>query len=147
MNLICCACEKNFDSVGNIITLEKRTLQTPGGWGCFICGLPPEGAIAVICDDCAETNAEIRFACLGDPAAKDLIQIGLLTEDFKHDLRFHLDEIQNTDFADCRHCRRVTAVGENLECRDCGKTRCLICGENNSSVWVRTGVCGDCGGA
>lgn len=31
----CCICEKENDSVRNMMTLNKKSLDEKGGWGCF----------------------------------------------------------------------------------------------------------------
>lgn len=89
----CCACEKEDETVRNFITLDKKTPVTPGGWGCFVCGLPPEGAIAVLCDDCLDHwtsgKRELKFACLGYPGANRRIEFAELTTNFAHDLSKH----------------------------------------------------------
>lgn len=73
------------------IPVQHRSL--PGGWGCFQCGLPLEGAIAVLCDGCLEKQGDnstpIRFACIGYPAQNQRIPIAELTEAFEHDMNKH----------------------------------------------------------
>ncbi len=48
----CCACAQVKTS-RNIIMLNQKALTAGKGWGCVVCGLAQDGAIAVICDDCA----------------------------------------------------------------------------------------------
>lgn len=94
----CCICEAENRSVRNLITLHKRIPEgEKGGWGCFTCGLPARGAVAVLCDDCldktmADESIEIKFACLGDPGENRRIEINELTEDFDHDMSKHPEE-------------------------------------------------------
>ena len=47
----CCMCAG--DGV-NIIMLDRRAVIPGHGWGCFICGLPRDGAVAVLCNGCAD---------------------------------------------------------------------------------------------
>jgi hypothetical protein len=47
----CCACERVGPRVRNWIMLHKRAVIAGHGWGCFVCGLPPDGASYVLCDD------------------------------------------------------------------------------------------------
>lgn len=86
------------DSVRNAITLNKKSPETKGGWGCFVCDLQPFGAVAVLCDDCLDKffdqKIEIKFACLGYPGENRRIEIEKLTEDFDHDLSKHPEEEQ-----------------------------------------------------
>lgn len=87
----CCACEKEGDDVRNAIMLNKRS-PTPGkGWGCFQCHLPMDGALAVLCDHCLETNAEIKFAVAGYPYKNKRVPIESLVGEFDHRMEFHQD--------------------------------------------------------
>jgi hypothetical protein len=85
----CCACGKAGLMVRNIIMLPVRGPADGNGWGCFQCGLPMEGAVAVLCDACLESEAEILQVCVGYPylghrqARKDF------TEPFEHDMSKH----------------------------------------------------------
>ena len=57
----CCAClEEGTEGnpVRNLMMLD-RLAPTPGtGWGCFVCGLPLDGAVAVLCERCVEAEAD-----------------------------------------------------------------------------------------
>ena len=86
----CCVCERT-EGVRNIVMLDKRAPIPGTGWGCVVCGLPPDGASAVLCDDCLEKPP--RFACKDYPGIGGRIPIDELTEKFEHDYRFHSDEI------------------------------------------------------
>lgn len=84
----CCGCETTA-GVNSIVTLHKRC-QVPGhGWGCVVCGLHPDGASAVLCDDCIVRylggDDVIRFACRGWPGTDGRAPIGEFTEPFDHD--------------------------------------------------------------
>jgi len=60
--------------------------------GCLVCNLPNDGAVAVLCDSCLETNAPILDACHGELASGGRAPRESLTEAFDHDMRFHEDE-------------------------------------------------------
>ncbi len=48
----------------------------PGtGWGCLLCELPANGAVAVICHDCLRNLTPIRFAI--DGHAEDKMRVPL----------------------------------------------------------------------
>lgn len=49
----CCICECEGESVQNFIQLDYKNPKksTTSGWGCVVCGLPAEGALAIICDE------------------------------------------------------------------------------------------------
>lgn len=89
----CCACGQASDTVRNIIMLDKRA-PTPGVgcWACFVCNLPAEGAVAVLCDDCLGRGAHISFACDGPPGSGRRVPIEQLTETFDHDMSKHQGE-------------------------------------------------------
>jgi hypothetical protein len=84
----CCTCQNPDKHVRNIMSLSFRT-PYGFGWGCFQCGLPMEGAIAVICDECLESNAEIREFVKGEALGKQRAPMSELTEPFDHDLSKH----------------------------------------------------------
>lgn len=83
----CCNCGRT-DGVRNIIMLSRRG-PTPGrGWGCVVCGLPLNGAIAVVCDDCV--GVEPKFVCLGYPVTLGRFPVAdLPPERFDHDMTKH----------------------------------------------------------
>lgn len=87
----CCICG-GAENVVNIIMLPFKA-KTPGsGWGCFQCGLPMDGAVAVLCDDCIgkyENGTPIKYAVDGYPFENRRIPVEELTEPFKHDLSKH----------------------------------------------------------
>ncbi len=73
----------------NIISLPKKAPIPGSGWGCFVCGLPADGAIAVVCDRCLESKAEIKFACVGYAAANKRFPVEQLIGDHQHDMSRH----------------------------------------------------------
>ena len=50
----CCCCG-GAERVRNIVMLSPRA-STRDGWGCLVCGLPPDGASYVCCDRCLESG-------------------------------------------------------------------------------------------
>jgi hypothetical protein len=46
------------------------------GWGCFQCGLPSQGAIAILCEPCVESGAEPLFIADGHYAT-DRVRLSL----------------------------------------------------------------------
>jgi len=86
----CCHCEREGPTVRNIVMLPLRSPEPGSGrWGCLECGLPIEGALAVVCDECLERGLKPKLACLGPPAANRRIPIEQLTERFEHDMSKH----------------------------------------------------------
>jgi len=99
----CCICG-GTEKVRTILNLHKKS-PTPGrGWGCVGCGLAPDGAMAVVCDDCFERYGQgmpkaLKFACVGYPGEDGRIPIGELQGEHEHNLAFH-PELENAGFAE-----------------------------------------------
>lgn len=83
----CCLCEGTAN-VRTILNVAKKA-PTPGrGWGCLVCELPNDGAIAVLCDVCCEkvqAGAAPKFACQGYPATDGRVLFTELQGEHKHD--------------------------------------------------------------
>src|SRR5260370_14632278 len=91
----CCVCETRV-GVTNIMMLDRRAPVPGTGWGCVVCGLPADGAVAVLCDGClelVEAGAMPIFVCSG--YAKDGVRVPV-TElsgvPFVHNEAAHRDE-------------------------------------------------------
>jgi hypothetical protein len=89
----CCMCETS-QGVTNIIMLDRRCAVPGHGWGCVVCHLPNDGAVAVLCDDCHELYRRrpeyLLDACRGHPATEGRIAIeDLPPGPFAHDLTKH----------------------------------------------------------
>lgn len=82
---LCCACqcESTPDNpVRNLLMLHYKTPLPGTGWGNVEKGLPFDGADAVVCDRCLETNAPLTFYIYGLPEDKQRRAIAELTEPF-----------------------------------------------------------------
>jgi hypothetical protein len=93
----CCMCETT-EGVMNIIVLSRRSAIPGHGWGCFSCGLPADGAFAVLCDDCLglwqQDESRLMIACRGYPATEGRIPIADLPPGkFDHDDSKHYNGI------------------------------------------------------
>jgi hypothetical protein len=79
----CCNCGATAGVI-NVMMLDKRA-PTPGkGWGCVVCNLPADGAVAVLCDDCVEQP--IKAVCDGYPNEGKRVPIEQLSDEvFQHD--------------------------------------------------------------
>ncbi len=93
----CCNCECGGKSVRNIMMLDRRSPEPGDGcWGCFQCGLPMQGAVAVLCDACLifiqAAHVQPKYACLGAPEKNRRIPVEQLTEVFEHDMSKHPGE-------------------------------------------------------
>lgn len=92
----CCGCETT-EGVRNIMCLEKKAVIAGHGWECFQCGLPSDGAVAVLCDECLEKYQAnenfLKIACRGYPAIDGRIEIEKLTGGHGHDMSKHSEEL------------------------------------------------------
>jgi hypothetical protein len=84
----CCGCLVAEAGL-NVVMLNYRAPIPGHGWGCMICNLPPDGALAVLCDHCTDRLERgfdaVRFACVGFPGADQRVLVDTLTEAFDHD--------------------------------------------------------------
>lgn len=91
----CCACGEEGPSVRNVIALQLKASVPGTGWGCFVCDLPADGAVTVVCDRCIADQREPVYACDGHPAAKKRIRISELVGSHKHDPATHQGEMND----------------------------------------------------
>lgn len=128
----CCVCEKEGPDVRNIIMLPFEGPVPRQGWGCLQCNLPPNGASAVLCDDCLdhyqEGTAIIKFVLNGYPKNGRFPIDQLEKTPFDHDMKFH-PEAENYDG----------------ECRVCGCDYYHPCmTEKGPCYWVEDDLCSAC---
>jgi hypothetical protein len=99
----CCMC--SGPGARNILMLHRRAPVAGHGWGCAQCGLPPDGAAAVLCDECLDLYAEkpdlLEFCCRGYPAIDGRIAIADLPPgDFDHDMSKHEQDERDRQIAE-----------------------------------------------
>jgi len=92
----CCICGETSRWVRNIIMLDRKS-PTPGrGWGCVQCGLPSDGAVAVLCDECSEAlkaeRKQLVTACVGYPGTDGRVPFSSLIGTHEHDMAKHAEE-------------------------------------------------------
>jgi len=94
----CCACGGR-EHVRNVMMLPFKAPIPGRGWGCLQCGLSMDGAMAVVCDACAETDQEVLYACDGSVKDAGRILISDLHEPHRHDESKHpeLTDTSDTD--------------------------------------------------
>nr|MDZ8061854.1 hypothetical protein [Nostoc sp. EkiNYC01] len=84
----CCCCETTELKATNILALGKKAPIPGTGWGCMICQLPLDGAIAIVCDECLaqleQGHEVLKHAVYGDALNKRRCDINDLTEEFGH---------------------------------------------------------------
>lgn len=85
----CCCCGVADNTVRNLVEVNRRDPFLGSGRGCWIYGLPCDGALAVVCDDCFEDDdLNITEAIYGHATDKQRIAISKL-EPFEHDPELH----------------------------------------------------------
>jgi hypothetical protein len=93
----CCICEGTHDV--NVLVLVTKRAPVPGtGWGCVVCHLPQDGAIAVICGKCAEAcpdqaeaERRLKFVCHGYVMKLSRAPASEASEPFNHDPAYHTE--------------------------------------------------------
>lgn len=88
----CCACGQ-AGSLRNIIMLNLRAPEPGSGWGCLICHQPMDGAIAIVCDTCLESERSITEVCTFKVSQPERTPIERCTVPFSHDMRHHVEEV------------------------------------------------------
>jgi hypothetical protein len=85
----CCCCGSTR-KVRNIIMLSRRASVPGTGWGCAVCGLPPDGASYIACDRCVANDVPPREVVRGYAASGGREPIeSLAPEVFDHDMTLH----------------------------------------------------------
>jgi hypothetical protein len=88
---MCCLCEGNNAVV--IVFLTARSPVADHGWGCAVCGISANGAIAVLCKPCAgayehsdapNIELHLKWACRGYPATEGRIPFEDLRGEHQH---------------------------------------------------------------
>lgn len=89
----CCICERAGADVRNIMMLNKQAPQAGTGWGCVVCGLPNDGAVAVVCDACigdgTDVESRLRFVIAGYASEHQRVPIAQLSGMHEHDRAQH----------------------------------------------------------
>jgi hypothetical protein len=93
----CCNCPARATA---IVMLHRRAPVPGTGWGCVVCDLPSDGALAVLCDACGDafekSDEPLRQVCVGYPKDNRRLPYGDLAPGaFDHDAAKHLDDPPN----------------------------------------------------
>src|SRR5262245_26737062 len=89
----CCACFRRGRTVRNILMLPFKAPVAGMGWGCIVCGLACDGALAVLCDYCFHTKRTPTHICVGYASSGKRATRPERPEPFDHDVTKHRDEI------------------------------------------------------
>jgi hypothetical protein len=86
----CCACLKQKPTTRNLLMLPHRASVPGTGWGCIVCNLPPDGAVAIVCDDCLQSQRELQNVIFGYPMEKQRVGYEAVSHTkFKHTQELH----------------------------------------------------------
>jgi len=124
----CCACMAVGPSVRNVLMLAQKAPIAGRGWGCLLagCSLPSDGAVAVVCDGCLESEADLVYACRGWPGEDGRIPIGDLVGEQVHEEAAHrADETETREGVDCleddpAECQAMSGGTSHRPCAHCG---------------------------
>lgn len=115
----CCACGCDIDGSTRLVCLPEKAPMPGTGWGCTVCGLGPDGALAVICNTCLVNQAEIRYAIDGYATGKQRIERSMLHERHEHNEELHQLEDKRIAWrkhlADARIENRLSGNGHKTE--------------------------------
>jgi hypothetical protein len=96
----CCGCG-TAEGVRTVACLDFKAPMPGRGWGCVVCDLAADGALAVLCDACAAQaerdglEAVLQFACRGYPAKDGRVPYCELAGNHEHDISKHtLDDLR-----------------------------------------------------
>lgn len=93
-SLGCCGCGQSIVTRLNVVMLDHKAAIAGTGWGCVQCGLPTDGAYAILCDLCAEADpivGSIREAVVGYPrgGGREPIEVTNARPRHEHDMSKH----------------------------------------------------------
>lgn len=77
----CCGCGAMFPRetlLKDRVFLEIRGPAAGKGWGCTVCGLAPDGAVAVVCAACFDADRQPRMVCSGFPSEPGRVEVRTL---------------------------------------------------------------------
>lgn len=97
----CCACGREDVPTPNILMLPKHAPVPGTGWGCTVCNLPFDGALAVVCSVCFAAHAPVRFAVSGFLATPEFqrVPVEALAGPFQHDAEAHAYDNERREHA------------------------------------------------
>lgn len=90
----CCVCERTGPTVRVLVMLDFEAPPGFHGWSCLLCGLEDRGALAVVCDacaDCMDVLPKLRFIA-GGHYLEDRVRVplaGFERRPFDHVLARH----------------------------------------------------------
>lgn len=98
----CCHCLRDCLEVSglvNLVFLKRRAPIAGTGWGCCKCGIPEDGAMAILCNECFEAGKAVLYACEGRVTENKRVPIESLPEIvFDHNVHHHPEWFRTDDF-------------------------------------------------
>lgn len=131
----CCICAGK-QSVRTVLQLGFRAPVPGTGWGCVVCRLPGDGAVAVLCDECCKKHQKtpellhiVKTICHGFPGQDVREALNPDTHGAPANVFQHVIACHSETWA-CRRCH----------CTD--RTPCLLSGE--PCHWIAKDLCSSC---
>lgn len=88
----CCSCGKDVPCP-NLVNMDRKAPVPGTGWGCLQCGLPADGAMAVVCERCFLRHKKPIAVVFGYITSRERRAIEELEPGvFEHDLTKHPEE-------------------------------------------------------
>jgi hypothetical protein len=78
--------------VRHLVFVNRRAPIPGTGWGCIACGLPNDGAVAVLCDMCFKferIGPRLRFVVKGYVSERKRALLADCIIPFEHNIYFH----------------------------------------------------------
>jgi len=70
----CCGCQQPIQGVPHLIMLDIEAPIAGTGWGCYLCHLPNNGALAVVCNECLISQSMLFEVIYGYPESKQRLR-------------------------------------------------------------------------
>jgi len=86
----CCACG-GYKNVRNVVLFDFSAPVPGTGWGCVVCHIPNEGAVAALCDECVAYDQKPTRICFGYPGENRRVPMPrpVNRKPYHHDSSFH----------------------------------------------------------
>ena len=151
----CCACGVTT-TLRNVMFLDQKAPVAGKGWGCVVCDLPLDGAIALLCDECVANGREPIEALAGDVESGLRVPVEQLRGEHRHDLVVHCHhdvwqvlESYGPEVASDAMDRILQELMASQfrpprRCRVCGCTDADACA--GGCTWVEHDLCSSCAG-
>ena len=106
----CCACQMRGASVRNVLFLDVFAPVSGTGWGCSVCALPRDGAVAALCDACMAAGADVTEVVNGSLTGGERMPYRECRGHFAHVMQCHLRRHQQKEVRTIRLAEQAQAA-------------------------------------